>query len=549
MKYKLLIAIIIIASISGLVFAEDGTTASSIDGIKMSDSGYLNAFINELIKICTAGINRLKPYVLGLMASILMWDIITKWDIYWGKQDYSEFLPLLARATFFVLLVESWSTVLDLLFDFGNQIGVTASDAGKTGAVFANEAVTPSTIIEEGVANATAIWKFIFDPSGNLIVESVKAMEQVSSGQFWSWFGLGILVLLLFCFIAFSYMYTIAEFYVIGTIAVVLLPFGLFERTKAVIDKLLNFFFISVIKVALFVFLITIINPLINDMYKNFQDKMTDTGLVQPILLYAVISLGALAYLIFKVPAFAAALFNGAINSPPNIARGIKDTAMTVVQAVLAVKTVGASQAAAASSAKTAEIVGNIEKTVNSMDASMKANQSSRAVEQMEATSSGSSRNGNTSSESGNSSTSNNTSVPTETSKDSNSIETSRAKNAHQSTDKNDSGSTRSSEISSNTNVTESTYSNGGTSSSGSYDSTSYESLQENHNNNMRNLEDTSNGSSRDNQISRSTTTPQHLGQNAAANTDDIKTSESVSQQESSNRINQARKNASKDND
>lgn len=50
MKYKLLIAIIIIASISGLVFAEDGTTASSIDGIKMSDSGYLNAFINELIK-------------------------------------------------------------------------------------------------------------------------------------------------------------------------------------------------------------------------------------------------------------------------------------------------------------------------------------------------------------------------------------------------------------------------------------------------------------------------------------------------------------------
>ena len=549
MKYKLLIAIIIIASISGLVFAEDGTTASSIDGIKMSDSGYLNAFINELIKICTAGINRLKPYVLGLMASILMWDIITKWDIYWGKQDYSEFLPLLAKATFFVLLVESWVTVLDLLFDFGNQIGVTASDAGKTGAVFANKAVSPSTIIEEGVSNATAIWRFIFDPSGSLIVEAVKAMEQISSGQFWYWFGLGILVLLLFCFIAFSYMYTIAEIYVIGTIAVVLLPFGLFNRTKAVIDKLLNFFFISVIKLALFVFLITIINPLINDMYKTFQDNMTKTGLVQPTLLYAVISLGALSYLIFKVPAFAAALFNGAINSPPNIAKGIKDTAMTVVQAVLAVKTVGASQAAAASSARTAETVGNIEKTVNSMDASMKANQSSRAVEQMEATSSGSSRNGNTSADSSNSSISNNTTAPTETSKDSNSIETSRAKNAHQSTDKNDSGSSRTSETSSNTNLTESTYSNGGTSSSGSYDSTSYESLQENHNNNMRNLEDTSNGSSRDNQISRPTTTPQHLGQNASANTDDIKTSESISQQESSNRINQARKNASKDND
>lgn len=64
----------------------------------------------------------------------------------------------------------------------------------------------------------------------------------------------------------------------------------------------------------------------------------------------------------------------------------------------------------------------------------------------------------------------------------------------------------------------------------------------------MRNLEDTSNGSSRDNQISSSTTTPQHLGQSLATNTDDIKTSETISQQESLNRINQARKNASKDN-
>ena len=545
MKYKLLIAIIIIASISGVVFAEDGTTASSINGIKMSDSGYLNAFINELIKICTAGITRLKPYVLGLMASILMWDIFTKWDIYWGKQDYSEFLPLLARATFFVLLVESWSTVLDLLFDFGNQIGVTASNAGKTGTIFANEAITPSTIIKEGVANASAIWKFIFDPSGNLITESVKAMEQISSGQFWSWFALGILVLLLFCFIAFSYMYTIAEFYIIGTIAIVLLPFGLFERTKAVIDKLLNFFFISVIKLALFVFLITIINPLINDMYKNFQDKMTDTGLVQPILLYAVISLGALAYLIFKVPAFAAALFNGAINSPPNIANSIKDTAMTVVQTVLAVKTVGASQAAAASSARTAESVGNIEKAVNSMDASMKANQSSRAVEQMEASSSGSSRDGRPSSNSGGNSDSTvtNSSTPTASSKEPNSIETSRAKNAHQATDTSDSGSTRSSEDFSTTS-TSNTYSNGETSSSESYDS-----LQENHNSNMRNLEDTSSGSSRDNQTSRTNATPQHMGENTATHIEDIKNSEAVGQQEFSNRLNQARKNASKDND
>ena len=43
----------------------------------------------------------------------------------------------------------------------------------------------------------------------------------------------------------------------------VLLPFGLLDQYKAIVDKILNFFFISVIRLAIFIFLVTLIRPAI----------------------------------------------------------------------------------------------------------------------------------------------------------------------------------------------------------------------------------------------------------------------------------------------
>ena len=56
-----------------------------------------------------------------------MWNIITNWDIYWGKQDYTKLVPLVITATFFVALAYSWELVLNLIFQFGSDIGTTAS--------------------------------------------------------------------------------------------------------------------------------------------------------------------------------------------------------------------------------------------------------------------------------------------------------------------------------------------------------------------------------------------------------------------------------------
>ena len=68
--------------------------------MNMSSQGFLDDFAKMILSHCSTAVDNLLPYVLGLMSVMLMWNIITNWDLYWGKQDYSKLMPLLVTATF-----------------------------------------------------------------------------------------------------------------------------------------------------------------------------------------------------------------------------------------------------------------------------------------------------------------------------------------------------------------------------------------------------------------------------------------------------------------
>lgn len=340
-------------------------SAETVNGAKsaaesMTSQGFLDNFALTIIQKCSQATDNLLPYVLFLMSVILMWNIITNWDLYWGKQDYSKLIPLVITATFFVAAASSWQWILNLIFQFGNDIGTTASNnSAKTLSGYFVDTVSPSTIVNEGIYNAILVLKGSLlgaNPESigqgataaiksKAITLSLKSAASVLKGGITGHVVFSIIhviiTLLLFGFIAISYLYTILEFFIIGTISMVLLPFGLLDRTKAIVDKILNFFFISAVRIGIFIFLITIINPVLKDTFEkaNFVDSILGID-----VLSAMLSLFALAFLAFKTPSFAAALFNGAVNSPPSLT-GIGTQA---VQLALMVKTLAASKAAAA---------------------------------------------------------------------------------------------------------------------------------------------------------------------------------------------------------
>lgn len=321
--------------------------------MNMSSQGFLDDFAKMILAHCSAAVDNLLPYVLGLMAVMLMWNIITNWDLYWGKQDYSKLIPLLVTATFFVALSYSWGFVLDTVYEFGSEVAITASN--NKGTIDDNKfltTITPSMIVNEGLDNAVLIFKGhllgrnpneikIGKEAETAISDIANIMKAGITGGVLKALFYAFVTLLLFSFIAISYLYTVLEFFIIGSLSMVLLPFGLFDRTKAVVDKILNFFFVSAIKIAIFLFLILLINPSIKTAFSNVNFIESALGIGT---LSAMVSLFALAFLAFKTPSFAAALFNGAINSPPSLT-GI---GVQAVQTAIMLKTLGASKAAAA---------------------------------------------------------------------------------------------------------------------------------------------------------------------------------------------------------
>lgn len=325
--------------------------------MNMSSQGFLDDFAKMILANCSTAVDNLLPYVLGLMSVMLMWNIITNWDLYWGKQDYSKLIPLLVTATFFVALAYSWGFVLDTVYEFGTEVAITASSESKDKPAIDNKSkflttITPSMIVNEGIDNAIIVFKgHVLGEKPNSIQKDdqkkenmkqiAKMMKAGVSGNIISGLFYAFITLLLFGFIAISYLYTVLEFFIIGSLSMVLLPFGLLDRTKAIVDKILNYFFVSAIRIAIFLFLVLIINPTVKNAFKN----ATFTESVMGIDTWsALISLFALAFLAFKTPSFAAALFNGAINSPPSLT-GI---GVQAVQTAIMLKTLGASKAAAA---------------------------------------------------------------------------------------------------------------------------------------------------------------------------------------------------------
>ena len=275
--------------------------------------------------------------------------------------------------------------------------------------------ITPSMIVNEGIDNAALVFKgHILGRNPNEIKEGkeietaisdiANIMEAGVSGGVLRALFYAFITLLLFSFIAISYLYTVLEFFIIGSLSMVLLPFGLLDRTKAIVDKILNFFFVSAFKIAIFLFLILLINPSIEKAFSNVDFLEGALGLGT---LSAMVSLFALAFLAFKTPSFAAALFNGAINSPPSLT-GI---GVQAVQTAIMLKTLGASKAAAASKEGGEKVVE--EGTKNSVKTGSKSgtaaiNQSRKDVIQDSSTTS--SNKGSTTATTDNKSTSDSTS-------------------------------------------------------------------------------------------------------------------------------------------
>ena len=127
-------------------------------------------------------------------------------------------------------------------------------------------------IVNEGIDNAIIVFKgHVLGEKPNSIQKDEQKKENMKQIAKMMKAGVSGNIIVVYFMLSLHYSYlgllqfpisiTVLEFFIIGTISMALLPFGLLDRTKAVVDKILNYFFVSAIRIAIFLFLVLIINP------------------------------------------------------------------------------------------------------------------------------------------------------------------------------------------------------------------------------------------------------------------------------------------------
>lgn len=244
------------------VFAADaadssnGVTPDTVKSIKSAGffSGILTYFEDALKH---AG-KRLQPFALTLGSFLMMIQIGTTWTLYEGQLRMFELIKEIISFSFILFLILNFDTLADTFIQGWQFFGGTASGLFVTGtpveAITNNPAYSPSGLIDSG-------WAVV----GNVITSALSIAHPIDS-LFILICGMGAYLGLVF--MALQVTITLIEYYMVTSLGVILLPFGMLRYTKFLYSQLVKGFFTFGIKLMTVYFICGLAGNVMTDLGK-----------------------------------------------------------------------------------------------------------------------------------------------------------------------------------------------------------------------------------------------------------------------------------------
>lgn len=244
------------------VFAADaadssnGVTPDTVKSIKSAGffSGVLTYFEDALKH---AG-KRLQPFALTLGSFLMMIQIGTTWTLFEGQLRMFELIKEIISFSFILFLILNFDTLADTFIQGWQFFGGTASGLFVTGtpveAITNNPAYSPSGLIDSG-------WAVV----GNVITSALSIAHPIDS-LFILICGMGAYLGLVF--MALQVTITLIEYYMVTSLGVILLPFGMLRYTKFLYSQLVKGFFTFGIKLMTVYFICGLAGNVMTDLGK-----------------------------------------------------------------------------------------------------------------------------------------------------------------------------------------------------------------------------------------------------------------------------------------
>lgn len=222
-------------------FAADTPTdgGANPDTVKaIESSGFFSGILTYFMDALKQAGKRLQPFALTLGSFLMMIQIGTTWTLYEGQLRMFELIKEIISFSFILFLILNFDTLADTFIQGWQFFGGIASGLFVTGtpveAMTKNPAYDPSGLIDSG-------WAVV----GHVITSALSISHPIDS-LFILICGMGAYLGLVF--MALQVTITLIEYYMVTSLGVILLPFGMLRYTKFLYSQLVKGFFTFGIK-------------------------------------------------------------------------------------------------------------------------------------------------------------------------------------------------------------------------------------------------------------------------------------------------------------
>lgn len=257
------------------------------------DIGILTSLLNSFMGAFTNGIGFITGPANWLLGTLIVIDLLLAILLNLSDGDHMKTLiTKILKYGLFIFLVSNYRSVVQVVFDSFQAIGLKAGGDGISNTLLSD----PSNISQYGIWVTAPIFDFI----GNLgTIDTIKNLPKISIAGI-----TGLIIMLCFFIIGIQIFVTYLEFYIVGTLSLILIPFGVNKYTSFLGEKAIGALISFGIKLMVLAFVASVAIPLVK------QWSIPENPSYEQMFCLLLGSL-AITFLAWQAPSMAAGLLSG----------------------------------------------------------------------------------------------------------------------------------------------------------------------------------------------------------------------------------------------
>ncbi|MCB2067271.1 MAG: P-type conjugative transfer protein TrbL, partial [Erythrobacter sp.] len=271
----------------------------------MGGVSVIDRFLEVFASYIDSGFGLLGGDVVFLATTLIVIDI-TLAALFWAWGTDDDIIARLVKKTLFVgvfaYIIGNWNALARIVFDSFAGLGLVATG----GTISASELLQPGRIAQVGLEAGQPILASIADLSGFVAV--FENFIQIGI-LFFAW----LVVLLSFFILAIQLFVTLIEFKLATLAGFILVPFGLFNKTAFMAERVLGLVISSGVKVLVLAVIVGIGSTIFSEFTAGFAGEPTINDAMSVVL-------GALALLALGI--FGPGIANGIVSGGPQLGAG-----------------------------------------------------------------------------------------------------------------------------------------------------------------------------------------------------------------------------------